>query len=63
MTGLEMFAIVGGFLTVCLAIFWTVVAAGTVAGAWRGTLFVAPCLKGSAGQGSAGEAYGCPSGL
>lgn len=44
-TGLSLFGFVGGGLTVCLAIFWLIVASRTVEGAWRTTLFVAPCLK------------------
>ena len=32
-------------LVILLAIMWLVVGARTVRGAWRGDLFVAPCLK------------------
>ena len=32
-------------LTLALAAVWLVVAARTLAGAWRGVLFAAPCLK------------------
>ena len=35
----------GGVLVVALALMWVVVAARTVAGAWSGKLFVAPCLS------------------
>ncbi len=35
----------GGVLVVALAAMWGVVAARTVAGAWSGKLFVAPCLS------------------
>jgi tellurite resistance protein TehA-like permease len=56
MTGLQMFAIVGGLLVVCLAIFWTIVAARTFEGARRRTLFVAPCLKGLTAKGFAAPA-------
>ena len=45
-TRLELFAVVGAVLTVCLAIFWMVVVTRTLLGAWRTTLFVSPCLKG-----------------
>jgi tellurite resistance protein TehA-like permease len=31
-------------LVAMLAVFWVVVAARTLLGAWRGDLFVAPCL-------------------
>jgi C4-dicarboxylate transporter/malic acid transport protein len=44
-TGLGLFSVIGGGLSVCLAIFWVVVASGTLRGAWSTTLFVAPCLK------------------
>ena len=44
-TGLELFAVTGGALVVCLAIFWIIVAARTLDGAWRTTLFVSPCLR------------------
>lgn len=43
-TGLELFAAAGGCLVVCLAVFWGIVAAATLSGAWRTTLFVSPCL-------------------
>jgi tellurite resistance protein TehA-like permease len=43
-TGLSLFGFAGGGLAVCLAIFWVVVASGTVRGALSTTLFVAPCL-------------------
>jgi C4-dicarboxylate transporter/malic acid transport protein len=46
-TGLGLFGFAGGGLAVCLAIFWVVVASGTVRGALDTTLFVAPCLKGA----------------
>ena len=42
---LPAFAVIGGGLVVLLAIMWLVVGARTVRGAWRGDLFVAPCLK------------------
>ena len=42
---LAAFAIIGGGLVILLAIMWLVVGARTVRGAWRGDLFVAPCLK------------------
>ncbi len=37
-------SVIGAVLVVFLATFWLIVAARTVAGAWRGTLFIAPCL-------------------
>ncbi len=45
MTGLSLFSVIGGFLTICLATFWMIVASRTLQGAFRRTLFVAPCLK------------------
>ena len=39
------FAAVGGASVTALAIMWVVVGSRTVAGAWSGKLFVAPCLK------------------
>jgi C4-dicarboxylate transporter/malic acid transport protein len=44
MTQFQLFAIIGGGLVICLAIFWMIVAIRTFEGAWRRTLFVAPCL-------------------
>ena len=44
-TGLTFFSLAGGALVLCLAVFWTIVAARTLGGAWRRTLFVAPCLR------------------
>ena len=44
-TGLSLFGFAGGGLTVCLAIFWVIVASRTLRGAWSTTLFVAPCLN------------------
>jgi C4-dicarboxylate transporter/malic acid transport protein len=44
-TGLSLFGFAGGGLTLCLAIFWLVVASRTARGAWNTTLFVAPCLN------------------
>jgi len=38
------FSIFGGMLVVALATFWAIVGAQTLIGAWRGELFVAPCL-------------------
>jgi tellurite resistance protein TehA-like permease len=37
----------GVALVVLLAVVWSIVAVRTVRGAWRGDLFVAPCLKAS----------------
>ena len=44
-TGLSLFGFIGAGLALCLAIFWVVVASGTLRGAWSTTLFVAPCLS------------------
>lgn len=44
MTGLALFGGVGAGLVVFLAIFWAIVATRALEGAWRTTLFVAPCL-------------------
>ena len=41
---LGFFGIAGTVLTVALGIMWFVVAAKTVAGGWRGELFVSPCI-------------------
>jgi C4-dicarboxylate transporter/malic acid transport protein len=43
-THLTFLAIVGGILVTSLAVFWVIVAARTLHGAWRGYLFSAPCL-------------------
>ena len=39
------FAVFGGGLVAALAVLWIIVSLRTVRGAWRGDLFVAPCLK------------------
>jgi hypothetical protein len=44
-THFGVFSVIGGMLVVCLAAFWVTVAAHTVHNAWRGDLFVAPCLR------------------
>ena len=41
---LGFFGIVGTFLTIALAAMWLLVGAKTVAGGWRGNLFVSPCI-------------------
>lgn len=41
---LSAFGIVGTVLTAMLAIMWIVVASKTLIGAWRGDLFVSPCI-------------------
>lgn len=46
-TRLELFTVTGGLLVTCLAAFWVIVAARTLDGAWKRTLFVAPCLVGA----------------
>jgi len=43
-TGFAFFSAVGGALVAVLAIVWVLVAARTVAGAWSGHLFAAPCI-------------------
>jgi hypothetical protein len=43
-TQVGMIANFGIVLVAMLAVFWVVVAARTLLGAWRGDLFVAPCL-------------------
>jgi C4-dicarboxylate transporter/malic acid transport protein len=45
LTHLTLFSAIGGALVVGLAAFWLLVATRTAHGAWKGTLFVAPCLK------------------
>ncbi|MEI9963901.1 MAG: C4-dicarboxylate ABC transporter [Caulobacteraceae bacterium] len=42
---IPVFAAIGGGLVIALAILWVIVAARTVLGAWRGDLFVSPCLQ------------------
>ena len=42
---MDAFAVFGGMLVILLAAMWLVVGARTLRGAWRGDLFVAPCLK------------------
>ena len=44
MTHFSFFAAVGGVLVVCLAILWVIIMSRTLHGAWRGYLFVSPCL-------------------
>jgi tellurite resistance protein TehA-like permease len=41
---LSLFWVVGTILTIALAAMWLVVAAKTLAGGWRGHLFVSPCI-------------------
>ncbi|NDW06905.1 TDT family transporter [Jiella pacifica] len=38
------FGVVGTLLTMALTVMWTVVGARTLAGAWKGHLFVSPCI-------------------
>ncbi|GLK74532.1 TDT family transporter [Ancylobacter dichloromethanicus] len=47
-TRLELFAVAGAGFAIALAVFWVIVAARTLHGAWTTTLFVSPCLKGAA---------------
>jgi len=44
-TGLGFFAVLGHGLTAIFAVLWTMVAARTLAGAYKGHLFFSPCLK------------------
>ena len=41
------FAVFGAALVIALAVLWLVVGARTLRGAWRGDLFVSPCLQGA----------------
>jgi len=41
------FATIGEGLVVALSILWLIVGARTLGGAWRGDLFVSPCLQGA----------------
>ena len=43
-TGMECFTVLGGLFVIALVGFWAVVTVRTLAGAYRGHLFVAPCL-------------------
>lgn len=50
------FDMIGSVLTVMLALMWVVVAAKTWTGAWRGHLFVSPCISGAVrGSGGCGR--------
>jgi C4-dicarboxylate transporter/malic acid transport protein len=44
-THVTFFSVIGAVLVACLAVFWIIVAARTLHGAWHGYLFVAPCLR------------------
>ena len=44
--GLAFFSLFGSVLVVLLASLWLIVAKRTVQGAWRGELFVSPCIAG-----------------
>ncbi|WLH37336.1 TDT family transporter [Pseudomonas sp. FP2196] len=43
---LGFFSVVGGVLVSLLAVMWLIVGKRTVQGAWRGELFVSPCIAG-----------------
>lgn len=43
---LGFFSVVGGVLVLALALMWLVVAKRTVQGAYKGELFVSPCIAG-----------------
>jgi tellurite resistance protein TehA-like permease len=45
MLPIHAFAVLGAFLVMALAVLWLIVGARTARGAWRGDLFVSPCLK------------------
>jgi C4-dicarboxylate transporter/malic acid transport protein len=45
---LPVFPVLGGGLVLILAAMWLIVGARTLRGAWRGDLFVAPCLQSGA---------------
>ena len=47
---LGFFTVMGHVLVVALAGLWLVVASRTLAGAWRGELFVSPCIAGCTGK-------------
>ena len=44
-TGLALFSVTAGVMTICLMMFWIVVATRTFNGARTTALFIAPCLK------------------
>jgi C4-dicarboxylate transporter/malic acid transport protein len=44
------FKVFGGMLVVALAVLWLIVGKLTIQGAWRGDLFVSPCLKDEDGE-------------
>lgn len=48
-THMTLFAVVGTLLVAVLAAFWVLVTVRTLHGAYRGFLFVAPCLSGETG--------------
>jgi tellurite resistance protein TehA-like permease len=43
-THLDFLMAIGAGLVVCLTLFWVTVATRTLHGAWKGYLFVSPCL-------------------
>jgi C4-dicarboxylate transporter/malic acid transport protein len=45
MLPIHAFAVLGAFVVMALAVLWLIVGARTARGAWRGDLFVSPCLK------------------
>ncbi len=42
---MPIFSLFGGVMVILLTMLWLIVSARTVLGAWRGDLFVSPCLK------------------
>jgi C4-dicarboxylate transporter/malic acid transport protein len=42
---IEFFSLVGALLVILLTLMWLLVAVKTVSGAWKGTLFVSPCIN------------------
>ncbi|MNW04429.1 C4-dicarboxylate transporter/malic acid transport protein [compost metagenome] len=43
---LSFFSIFGSVLVIALAVMWLIVSRRTLQGAWRGELFVSPCIAG-----------------
>ncbi|VVO62569.1 hypothetical protein PS862_00896 [Pseudomonas fluorescens] len=43
---LTFFGVLGGVLVALLVVMWLIVGKRTVQGAWRGELFVSPCIAG-----------------
>jgi tellurite resistance protein TehA-like permease len=52
---LDFFNVTGAALVVVLAVLWLIVMSKTVRGAYRGELFVSPCISAPGGRCSAGN--------